>query len=183
VESNLTTLVLPAFIALIVSVVTVFLTDYFGLRRDRERLRLELDWKYRDNRMLALFGLLKDAPTFYSGDMQPDGTLDFTRTWQSILAFMQWVEQSVEPWLDSNDREKVYERRLKLNDWTSSVLEAGMQPINAASVGTDRVPGRTSVTIPAEDINQLRRSVMDSIRSALNMERNDALSVTKKSNW
>ena len=163
-NSLLTTLPLTAVIAFITSLVGVAFADWMGFRRDRERLRLALDWKYKEKRADALLGLLSKRPYF--------STESGAAVLESVTAFTTWVEYEVEPWLGEASLRAVQLKRQPVSEWIEETVNLHYE-----------TQGNFKTDVPSQAIRELQTQTIIEIKKALTELNSETLSVANKSAW
>ncbi len=163
-NSLLTTLPLTAVIAFITSLGGVAFADWIGFRRDRERLRLEFDWKYREKRADALLGLLSKRPYFSLENGEA--------IINSVSKFTIWVEYEVEPWLGEDSVNAVRLKRQPVSEWIEKTISVNYE-----------TPGSFQHEVPSRAINELQAQTIIEIKNALSELNSDTLAVANKSAW
>ncbi|MEL6510797.1 MAG: hypothetical protein AAFQ32_13445 [Pseudomonadota bacterium] len=159
----LTTVPVAALVALPTSLVGVWFADWMGFRRDRERLRLELDWKAKEKRLEALLRLLEKAPLLSA---RPENVVN------SVNHLCNWMEHEAEPWLSDAQSKEIEAIREPVSSWLKQVQSDTIR-------GTDTLKGE----VPSKEINALRNEIINSIKQAIRDITSENEAVTKSSAW
>jgi len=93
---------------------TVFATDFFGLRRDKARLQMEFAWQLRRQRWDALYSALQTCPTF---------ELDPPKLMESISNLVRWSTNEVEPWIGGDRVEALRKEREEVETWHQHAVQ------------------------------------------------------------
>jgi len=148
-------------VAVLTSAATVFLADFFGLRRDRARLRMELDWQLQSQRWASLYGALKSCPSF-----QMEGA----ELVKSVFDLTKWCQTEVEPWIGSDRINPLKTKRKEVDEWLNNTVN------EARSDPTAIIP------VPTSQINELRELATSELTSALQRMRSRFSRLSETSN-
>jgi len=99
--------------SIIASVLTVIATDFFGLRRDKARLRMEFAWQLRRQRWDALYSALHSCPLL---------TIEPHTMMKAISDLAKWSATEVEPWVGSDRVNELRKKREEIEDWHNTVI-------------------------------------------------------------
>ncbi|MCK0150552.1 hypothetical protein MWU54_10990 [Marivita sp. S6314] len=141
------------------SIVTVIAADFFGLRRDRAKMRMEFAWQLRRQRWDAVYEALNTCPRFST---EPSEML------KSIIELTVWSSNKVEPWIDREASEKLQQIRSEVEEWVG---------IAAKSVDENR---SVSLNVPTEKINSLRNEANKELAHALQKMRGSHAQLIKE---
>jgi hypothetical protein len=155
------TSIIAALVSLVVSGLTVFLSDFFGLRRDRAQLRMEFDWQLQRQRWDALNKALVNCPTF---------SLDEQSIVNSISRLTQWCQAEVEPWLGSDHISSLKAKRESIENWVNKTVSQVLGDSGQ------------SVRVPTTEINEFRKLAIEEVTSALQRMRSRFSELSQASN-
>lgn len=152
---------LTVVVAALTSMATVFLSDFFGLRRDRARLRMELDWKLQEQRWDALYDALKSCPSLH---------LDSANLVTSAYDLATWCQTEVEPWIGSDRVNSLKLKREEVNEWLSKLATQ------------KNIDSTVDLPVPTPLINELRELAVKDVTNALQRMRSRFSKLSKTSN-
>ena len=141
-----------AGISVVVTVLTVVATDFFGLRRDKARLKMEFAWQLRRQRWDALCSALQSCPRFVT---EPQELL------QSISDLANWSATEVEPWIGSDRIGELRGKRETVEAWVVNTLHT-VQANSAADID-----------VPNREINAFRDLANQQLTDALQRIRSE----------
>ena len=135
-----------------VAMLTVFATDFFGLRRDKARLKMEFAWQLRRQRWDALYSALQSCPRFVT---EP------TEMVQSISNLANWSATQIEPWIGSDRVKELRDQRESVEAWVLKTLQAA------------REGSEVEISVPREEINTFRDFANQQLTEALQRIRSE----------
>jgi hypothetical protein len=156
------TSVVTILATVIVSMMTVFATDFFGLRRDRARMEMEFAWQLRRQRWDALYSALQNCPTF---DVDPPKLM------QSISNLCRWSANEVEPWIGGDRVEAIRKQREEVEAWHREATHSILSDPN------------NSFEFPAKLINGFRTDTSNELTAALQRMRRIYSHLLEKQNF
>jgi hypothetical protein len=155
------TSIVAALVSFLVAGLTVFLSDYFGLKRDRARLHMEFDWQLRRQRWDALSKALVTCPTY---------STDQTELLNSIISLTKWCKTEVEPWMGSDHVSSLKTKRSDLEQWINETVSQVL------------ADPEKRVRFPIEQINEFQELAVEEVTSALRRMRTRFSELSQASN-